>query len=85
MSEEEFSKYADNRSLNFLVMGSEKLIRFVDSKGTVISRLKSKELLKLISYVLCRSLTQIVFRIITTKNKGVLEPVSGLTVTCDEV
>lgn len=72
MTEEEFSQYADNRSLNFMVFGSDKLMRFVDSRGAVIPKFKSKELLKLISYVLCRSLRQIVFRILAANNKGIL-------------
>jgi hypothetical protein len=71
--------------LNFAVYGNEKLARFVDSKGTVIVKYKNKELFKLISYLLCRSLRQIVFRIICAKNNGVLEPVKGLAISTAEV
>jgi len=72
MTVEEFQAYSENRTINFTAHGIDKLSKFVDSKQTLLHNYKNKDLFKLISYVLCRSLRQIVFRIICGRNGGVL-------------
>lgn len=85
MTVEQFQAYSENRTVNFTAHGTDKLARFVDSKQVLLHTFKNKDLFKLISYVLCRSLRQIVFRIICAKNNGVLEPLYNFELSLEDV